>query len=878
MKTRFLTALLLLAATILGAAASRESFNYYLVIDTSGSMAGRPAGSGNANIMPRVKEAVTAFLAKLAAGSRVAILPFDVKVHGSIWVTLAGETERTRAVKLVESLDPRGPRTCIYTALAEAFRWDQALKAKDAGARHVSTFLVFTDGLNDCDDSITMRDVLAKFRMIRGPNDFLFYTTLGVELPAAERGLLAAEPGVRYVAEPKGALEPISLVEARPAALDFGDIGAGGKATRKLAFTYVEQLAGKTVELALEMEGLEDREAVQLRPERIALDGGEAEVTLELLNPQSFRQRKFAGVLKLSAAGRVHVSPESLPIEFSTMPPRSYEVASPVPLPAALGELPFSAAGKASAQVRFLIQPSASIESGGSTLEAVVSLAPGNPKALEAGRHVWLSAGGARGAAVALSAGAREVVLGVELARTDAAPGQYQGSVVLSSPDADVRGPGLVPVAGTGRAASIPFSFSLAGERVVLVASASGAGFPLELGSVVLDRIAPATPAVLEKPVTLAFSPDAVARKASLRADLELSPGNPGPLRPGEDLTLSAGGAKGASIAIAAGTDRLMLRALVPAGTKPGTYRGRVLLWPTDVALGGKGLENVTQSETARSFAFLLEAEPEKRLTLSSAGWQADLGDLRPSSAGLRVDCTFRLAWSSSAVKAGATARASVRVEPAGPAASLKAGTQAGEAVQLTPEHAELTLGLDLPASASSGRYRATLEVRGEGCEVGGEGLAACGDRAVTGSVAFRVPRPLWIDLTAAALVLLAFAAWAWQASIPRFSALARLTVEEGPGAPGAYYLRGHQGRFAGQVWVGGRGTADLGVEGLAGRAFALVPDRSGRCSVVALSAMTLVNPDTGQSEDLSIGRATPLPEGAQLKVADLKFAFNQLS
>lgn len=876
MKTRLIAGLLLLAALgVDGLGAARESFNYYLVIDVSGSMAGRPAGSGNANIMPRVKEAVGEFLARLAPGCRVAVLPFDVKVHDGLWVTLASDTERGRVAKLVRELDPRGPRTCIYSALMQAFRWDQTLKAKDPGARHVSTFLVFTDGLNDCDDSVTLRDVLQKYRMIRGPSDFLYYTTLGVELPAGDKALLAGEPGVRYVSEPRGALEPISLVEARPAALDFGDVGPSGKSARKLALAFDAKLAGTPVEVSLDVEGLEEREAARVRPEKFTLGEGDLEVTLELINPLSFRQRKYSGILGLTAAGRVHFAPGSLPVEFSTLPPRSFEVASTLPLPVDFGELPFSADGAAVAEARFLIQPSASVESTGAALEAAVSLEAGNPSPLAAGRHAALVAAGTRGGAVTLGAAARELKLVLALPKADVRPGEYRGRIVLSSSDAELRGAGLVAVAGGSRAMAVPFAFRIAGERVVLVAPAAGAAFPLALGTAVQERIRPDAPAVLEAPVAFVFSPDAVSRKASLRADLELAAANPSALGAGADVELHTGGARGASVMVPAGTDRLVVRARVPAAAKPGTYRGRILLWPSEATLGGAGLEPVAQSAQARSVAFAFEVEPEKRLTLGAQGWQGDLGTV---TRGEKREQKVTLVWSSTAARAGATARLTAKAEPPGVVALWKAGTQAGASVVVGSELEEATLSIDVPAGAPSGGCRVELEVRGDGCEVGGVGFEGSGERVARAAIALSVARPLWQTAGAVVLLVIVLAAWGYAVSIPRFSALARLTVEEGEGAPGAYYLRGHQGRFSREIWVGGRGAADLGMAGLAGRAFALRPEQGGRTALVASSPVTLTNPETGVKEELAPGRSAPLAHGAEIEVAGLKLVFHQYS
>ena len=865
-----------LMATGAATAASRESFDYYFVIDTSGSMAGRPAGSGNANIMPRVKQAVNEFIDKLSLGSRVAVLPFDQKVHDAKWMSLTREEERGALKSFVSAFDPIGPRTCIYAALLQALGWMQKARSQSRGVRCLSTFLLYTDGLNDCDDPSTLRQVLERFRQLRTENDHLFYTTLGVELPRAERELLESTPGVHYVAEPRGQLEPISLVEARPVALNFGEFERGASTTRHLALSFNEHLKGQTVTVSLEMADLAEHEAVRLRPEQFQLDGTDVAFTLELINPETFRQREFSGELKLRPAqGRLHVTPYNIPVSFSTLPPRSYDVTSPSPIPANLGELAFSPEGAIRAEARFLLQPSASVRSEETTLSAEVLLDPANPRALATGRQVRLSAGEQQGRRLDLGPDDRGFSLTVDLRKDAVEPGTYKGDIVLSSDGASVRGPGLVAVPGADRVSKIPFSFSVPGERMVVISVARG--LPLDLGSAVVEHIAPGAPATLEQPVMVRFSPDAAAKGATVRADLELLPGNPSALEPGKDVLLAAGPGQGPSVTLDPQLDRLLVRALVPGTATPGLYKGRVTFWSKGADLAGQGLEPVAQS--ARALAFQFEIDVEKRLTVTLDGWQPALGDLAPASPGTHQVKKLKLGWSKSAVKAGAAVRAILKWEGKANLGALRAGTQSGLEVKLTPDHDALTLTLSPPDSLGVGNYSGLLEFQGEGCSVVGPELAAAASAGAGPALTLtaRVPRPTWVYAAIVGALLLLLGVWGYSASLPRFSSWARLAIEAGPGSPGSYYLRGYQGRFSTEITVGGRGAAQVALEGLVGRAFTLRVAGGNRYLIVASMPLELRLPDSGD-ESLAPGRSRALPHGTTVRLGELELLFSDRS
>jgi hypothetical protein len=140
-----------------------------------------------------------------------------------------------------------------------------------------------------------------------------------------------------------------------------------------------------------------------------------------------------------------------------------------------------------------------------------------------------------------------------------------------------------------------------------------------------------------------------------------------------------------------------------------------------------------------------------------------------------------------------------------------------------------------------------------------------------------RVPRPTWVYAVIGGALLLLLGVWGYSASLPRFSSWARLAVESGPGAPGSHYLRGYQGRFSTEITVGGRGAAQVVLEGLVGRAFTLRVAGGNRYLIVASTPLELRLPDSGD-ESLAPGRSRTLPDGTLVRLGELELLFSDRS
>lgn len=194
-------------------ATSLEVADYLFVIDTSGSMVGKPTGSGNVNIMPQVKEAIKKFLSSLPVGARVVLLPFDRQIHSQKEVVIKKESDRGELKNYVDRLRAEGQVTWIYYALKEVVQKTKQL-SESAVVPRKQIILVYTDGLNNGPDDFTLDDLIRLFKLHRGEEDFLLlhYITLGVGLPERDKQKLEATEGVKVNEEPKGEVTPIETV------------------------------------------------------------------------------------------------------------------------------------------------------------------------------------------------------------------------------------------------------------------------------------------------------------------------------------------------------------------------------------------------------------------------------------------------------------------------------------------------------------------------------------------------------------------------------------------------------------------------------------------------------------------------------------------
>lgn len=248
-RTFFALILALLVWDTSGARAqggAQTEVDYIVLLDVSGSMVGLPPGSGNADIFGDVQASLTAFIDELDPGTTVFVAPFAGGIREVERFNVGADREAAK--DFVGSLRADGSRTHVYTSLLEAFSAYNDFRASQA-ARRIGVVLVYTDGQDNSPGGRTMKDVVEEFGLERQPDDFLYYSTLGVELAEADRAALNGSGFALYNPNPEGEVHPLRVIEPRYPLLDFGNLLTSGSATRELRFDVRGggELPGNTV-------------------------------------------------------------------------------------------------------------------------------------------------------------------------------------------------------------------------------------------------------------------------------------------------------------------------------------------------------------------------------------------------------------------------------------------------------------------------------------------------------------------------------------------------------------------------------------------------------------------------------------------------------
>lgn len=301
--------------------AAQSPTQYVFLIDTSGSMVGLPSGRGHANIFPRVKEELVRYLGGLRLGDVVDIRTFDQGVRSQTVFRIDSERARQDAIAHVRALRAEGQTTWVYRSIL-ATATAKREEARRPGAPEIPTlFYVFTDGLDEDPERMSMREMLRQYAKLRQEGDFLIYVTLGVDLPAEDSGVLDEDPYAAHHREARDVVR-IGTVQVRAKRLDFGFVEGDLSASRSLAL-QLDNLEPSEAVLRLEPRFPEVEAAgavIEVQPSTVDLESSQ-EVRLRIINRESLPEGKFAGEIHL-AAGQQHVQvvPDHIEAAFSTLP------------------------------------------------------------------------------------------------------------------------------------------------------------------------------------------------------------------------------------------------------------------------------------------------------------------------------------------------------------------------------------------------------------------------------------------------------------------------------------------------------------------------------------------------------------------------------
>ena len=159
--------------------------DYIFLIDASASMAGKEQGS--VNIIPKVRVALEEYAKTIPIGSRVVVMPFSDVIMDRFDITIKTTQDITQLQEYFMSIDPTGRRTFIYRSLGETEKIAKEMNGINSPRQqHI---LLYTDGRDNDPARRSMDNQMELFSRMRRDNNklFLFYYTLGVDLPEEEK-------------------------------------------------------------------------------------------------------------------------------------------------------------------------------------------------------------------------------------------------------------------------------------------------------------------------------------------------------------------------------------------------------------------------------------------------------------------------------------------------------------------------------------------------------------------------------------------------------------------------------------------------------------------------------------------------------------------
>lgn len=310
-----------------------EVRDYVILIDTSGSMIGNPAGSGNAVIFPRVKTAIDTFISSLGAGANVSLLPFsdDVNPAAIRSFTINSNDDRAAAVSYVDGLQADGALTWLYRSIETGLTQLQAMRNGDDHL-HVSTLMVYTDGIGNGPGDSDVDSLIDALNLARADaSDLLVkYFSLGLDVP--DEATLEAN-GVDVITNPRGELPVQREIRVSPGSIELGAMVPGQSLQQTLELALPDGDLSK-LRLVLGVEGsLPNGAVLSIDQSRIELDRDTAPVTFTLSDDALPADDYTLTLSMRSNSANVWIAPDSLPIHFIIREPSPTATDTPSPVP-----------------------------------------------------------------------------------------------------------------------------------------------------------------------------------------------------------------------------------------------------------------------------------------------------------------------------------------------------------------------------------------------------------------------------------------------------------------------------------------------------------------------------------------------------------------
>jgi len=173
MKKIFTLVLVLLSLTVFSQ--NKKNVNHILLIDKTESLTGKGDGGGQ-NIWSEVKKAVNDYIKDVKTGDKITIYHFSNMLSDPKVFIIKSENDKTAARSYVDKIDASGRNTCLYNSLNEILDiWDNS--------KYNIWMGIYTDGHDNC-GTIQFKDIIEKFKLKKGDDDYVYYITIGKDAPA----------------------------------------------------------------------------------------------------------------------------------------------------------------------------------------------------------------------------------------------------------------------------------------------------------------------------------------------------------------------------------------------------------------------------------------------------------------------------------------------------------------------------------------------------------------------------------------------------------------------------------------------------------------------------------------------------------------------
>ncbi len=310
------------------AQANKLKFNYVFIVDISGSMEGKPSGSGNEKIFPRLKEVLKDFINEVD-NATVFFYPFsgNVDYSQSKKFDIKSSSDKKDANDYIDGLIANGTTTHIYDSFIDVIKNVNIYKHENTktGEKQITLYYLYTDGKNE-GGSGNMQDLIDQYKLEAGKDQWIFYTTLGVDASLNDQNLINENKSenIRYIPEAKGKVSPIRLFHPVIPIFNFGNLKKSNQSSRVELFTITGKKAlppDLKIKIELEIKNLHDLGAgAKISPDEFT-PSKEQTFTLQLVNTENINDGIYEDTLYFEPTeDYLYVIPNKIPVKFSYNP------------------------------------------------------------------------------------------------------------------------------------------------------------------------------------------------------------------------------------------------------------------------------------------------------------------------------------------------------------------------------------------------------------------------------------------------------------------------------------------------------------------------------------------------------------------------------